>query len=367
MHILCSKTNLINAATLASRAVATRTTKPILSCFLLEAQDDIFKFFANDLELAIETNPIEANIIESGSVLIDAKMFTDIVRRLPEDEVIIKAQENMVTYIKSGKADFKIIGQDPNEFTRPPDIEKLEPHTLPTKEFRNMIRQTIFSISTAEEKPTLTGGLIEIEEGYIKLVTVDNFRVSLRKEEIMDSEQNVSAIVPGKTLNELSRILPDEGMLKIYFDEKHVLFEIEQGIIVSRLIEGEFLRYKQVMKQDHKTSFTIQQKTLLDALERSVLVSTELKKIPVSFDIQKDTLIITSTAESGNLHEEIEISTQGNTPLQISFNPKYFIDIVKAMDMEHIHLNFNTSLSPCIVEGESIDKYAYLILPIRTG
>ncbi|MCL1996142.1 MAG: DNA polymerase III subunit beta [Defluviitaleaceae bacterium] len=366
MHILCSQNKIIKAINIAARAISSRTTMPILECFLLEA-NEFFKISANDLELAVETNPVEANIIEKGAVAINAKMFGDIIRRLPEDEVIIKVEENFLTYIKSGKAEFKLMGQNSDDFPKLPDIEKINPYVLAARDMRNIIRQTIFSISTAEDKPSLTGGLIETEEGHIKLITVDNFRISLRKEEILEGEENLSVIIPGKTLHELSRILPDQGNLKIHFSEKNALFEIEEGKIVSRLIEGEFLRYKQVLKQEYKTSFTVNQQVFLQALERSMLISTETRKTPVSFNIEKDKLIITSQAEVGNLYEELEISVQGVTPLEISFNPKYLTDIVKVMDMEYIHLNFSTSLSPCIIEGESTDKYTYLILPVRTS
>jgi DNA polymerase-3 subunit beta len=366
MHITCSKDKLIAGATFAMRAVSSRTTLPILECLLIETINGAIKISGNDTELAIETTPIEVTVIEPGSIAIDAKMFFDIIRRLPEKEIIIK-QEGPLAYIKSGKAEFKINTQNPHEFPMLPDIEKLELYSLESATFKNMIRQTIFSLSTTEDKPALTGGLIEIENKNLTLVAVDSFRISLRKEALKDSGSDFSAIIPGKTLNELTKILPADGEVTIYFSEKHVLFEIEEAVIVSRLLEGEFLRYKQVFTAEHKVNVIANRQEVLDSLERSTIVANEMKKTPVAFTINENKLIIVSTSEAGNLYDEIDVATKGEIPLDISFNPRYLIEAIKAMDVDTISLNFNTNLSPCIITEEGDDNYKYLVLPLRTA
>lgn len=349
------------------RAVSSRTSLPILECLLLETiEGNNLRISGNDTEMAIETTSMPVNVIEAGSIAVDAKMFFDIIRRLPDKQLIIKT-EGTYTYIKSGKAEFKIISQNPDEFPLLPDIEKLEVYTLESALFKNMIRQMIFSISTTEDKPALTGGLFEIENKRLTLVGVDSFRVSVRTEDLDVSGSDFSAIVPGKTLNELTKILPNEGEISIYFSEKHVLFELEEAVIVSRLLEGEFLRYKQVLSQEHKVLVTANQKEMLDSLERSTIVANEMKKTPVAFKIEEGKLIITSKAEAGNLYDEIDVETSGDLPLEISFNPRYLIDAIKVMDVEKICFHFTTNLSPCIITKDVGDNYKYLVLPLRTG
>lgn len=363
MQIICLKENLVTNTNIVLKAISQRTTLPILECILLEVSD-IFKMTANNLEMAIETAPIEVDIVRPGRAAIDAKMFFDIIRRLPEDKVIIKVEDNDIVYITSGKAEFKIFGQDADDFPRLPDFEKLEKYTVGANAFRNMIRQTIFSISSLDDKPVYTGELMEIEEGVLNLVAVDNFRVSLRKETLSESGSNFMAIIPGRTMNELSKILPQEGDVSFYFTEKHVLFESEGCMLISRLIEGEFLKYKQVLSQDHTTSLDINAKELLSALERSTLISGDNRKTPVILKMSNNRLAMTSKAEMGNLYDELDIQMMGRD-LQISFNPKYLIDAIKVIESETITLGFNSELSPCIITEKGLGTYKYLVLPLR--
>ena len=363
MHIVCSKEKLIKNTNLALRAVSQRTTLPILECILLEA-NTLFKITGNDLEMAVETSPIEATIIEEGSTAINAKIFFDIIRKLPDEDIIIKVEKERTVYIKSGKVEFKIMAHSPDEFPTLPAIEKLKSYAVNSKNLKNMIRQTIFSVSNSDDKPQLTGGLLEIEDNNLTIVAVDSFRISLRKEELIEKGENLSVIVPGKTLNEVSKILPNDENINLYFDEKHIIFEMKEGFIVSRLLEGEFLRYKQVLEQEHSTSIFVNQKDILNSLERSTLITSDLKRNPVTLSIDKNKMIITSQAETGNLYDELEIQVQGK-PLEISFNPKYLIDAIKVIELETIKILFNTNKSPCIIMASGVDNYKYLVLPLR--
>lgn len=359
MHIVCSKEKLTENINLVLKAVSKKKLMPVLECILLKA-DGTLKMYSNDLEMAIETAPIEADILTEGSVALEAGMLSDIVKRLPEDNVIINVEDN-ITYIKSGRAEFKIIG-NPDEFPPLPQVEKLTKYTLSGEEFKNMIRQTIFSVAITDEKPVYTGELLEIEDNILNLVAVDNFRVSKRTIPI-ESEENFKVVVPGKTLEELSKILPKKD-INIYFSPKHVLFEMEQCILISRLLEGEFLQYKQVFNQDYGTVVYTTPGELLQALERSMIISTELKKTIVKINVETDKLSLTSTGYAGNLYDEIDIQMEGE-PLEIWFNPKYLTDVLKVIDLEEIVIYFNTNLSPCIISGKETEAYKYLILPIR--
>ena len=364
MQIICYKENLVNGANLVLKAISSRTTLPILECILLEATD-IFKMTSNNLEMAVETSPIEVeSIVEQGSIAINAKMFSDIIKRLPEDKVIIKVDHDRVVYIKSGKAEFKLFGMDTEEFPALPEVEKLESYCITANVFKNMIRQTIFSISSLEDKPVYTGELIEIEDGVLNLVAVDNFRVSLRKKKLSESGSDIMAIVPGKTMNELSKILSTDEEVSIYFSDKHIIFETAECTLISRTIEGEFLKYKQVLNQEYSTEVGVNTKEMLDALERSTLIATENKKTPIIIKITNGLLSITSKAEAGDLYDELNISMQGES-LEISFNPKFLIDAIKVIDSDYIKLGFNTQLSPCIISDDKDTSFKYLVLPLR--
>ncbi|MCL1935175.1 MAG: DNA polymerase III subunit beta [Defluviitaleaceae bacterium] len=363
MHIVCSKDKLIQATNIAIKAVSVRTTLEILECFLIEAEDKL-KIYSNDLEMTIETSEIEVTIIEKGKIAINAKMFFDIIRKLPENDIIIKVEENYNVYIKSGKVEFKIMGQNPLDFPEIVKLDKIEKYSVSSKIFKNMIRQTIFSISTTDDKPALTGFLLEIENGFLNLVTVDNFRISLRSEELVEINKDISVLVPSKTLNELSKLLNSDDNLDIYFSDKYILFELQEAIIISKLKEGEFIRYKQILEQNHTIKFLINKKEILESLERSLIVSNDTKKNPVSLKINDRKLTITSTAEIGNLYDEISIDNNGPS-LEISFNPKYLIEAIKSIDKEEIYMNFSASLSPCIITSDEEINYKYLVLPLR--
>lgn len=366
MHIICSKEDLMTNINITSKAVSIRSTLPILECILLTVNDDGFKMVSNDLELAIETSYIQAETIEKGTIALEAKMFSEIVRRLPDKEVIIKTDETNMTFIKSGKTEFKILGQSGDEFPHLPLVEKTEEYKISSNEFKNMIRQTIFSVSTMESKPTLTGELIEIENGSLNVVAVDSFRVSFRVSHIGTKNPDTSVIVPSKSLNELSKILPttEETEVSLYFTDKHVLFAMQGCTVVSRLLEGEFLKYKQIFTDDYTTIIYVSRQEILSSLERASLISKDNKKTPVRLKIEDDNLIITSNTETGTSYDEIGIEMDGIT-LEIAFNPKYLIEAIKAIDTEKISIQFTTPLSPCIIKGYESDLYKYLILPLR--
>ena len=362
MNIICSKEKLMHNINLVAQTASNRTTLPILECILLTA-NETFKLTANNGETAIETANIEANILEQGKIAINAKFFADVIRKLPEDEVIIKTDFSGSMLIKSGKVEFKIMGQNADDFPPIPDVELLSGESLEGELFRKMIKQTIFSISVSEDKPTFTGELVEIKNGKLVLVSVDNFRVSLRSENL-SVDGAYEAIIPGKTMKELARIIPANSDIIIYFAQKYVLIETTEFTITSRLLEGEFLKYNQVFDAEKKTSFTINKNEVLDALDRAGIIALDGKTVPSRLKIEKEKLIITSTAEIGNLYDEIEIALVGE-PLEISFNPKFLIEAIKAIEADNISMQFGTSLSPCIIMAENSENFKYLVLPLR--
>lgn len=366
MHFICSKDILLNSINTVSKAVSGRSTLPILECILLKATPSSLKMMANDLELGIESRLSDVNIIESGSIALEAKIFSEIIRRLPEDNVEISTDSENVTIIKCKNSEYKIIGQPGEEFPDLPEVEKNLEYTIAQADLKNMIRQTIFSISTDESKPTLTGELLEIIDHSFNIVAVDGYRVSFRKSLISNDNADVKVVIPGKTLNEINKILSAEtgDMVSLYFTDKHILFDLGDSTVVSRTIEGDFIKYDQIFSNDYNTVIRLDRKNIIMCLERASLLSRENKKNPIKVEIKNEKLIITSNTELGTAYEEMEIDMDG-AEMNIAFNPKYLIDCLKVIEDDEISMYFTSTLSPCIIKPINGDDYKYLVLPVR--
>ena len=364
MKLTCNRNSLLNAINIVSKAVSSRTTLPILECILLDAGED-FKLTANDLELGIETAPIEAEIDETGKVALEAKLFSEIIRKVNGENVKIEVNAKNEAVITSGTSEFKIIGQNGEEFPSVPTVSKSVYYSVKQSELKDMISQTMLSVSLDESQPVLTGELIEIKGSSMNIVAVDGYRISFRKSEITSSK-DASVIVPSKTLREITKILSseEEEMALIYVTDKHILFDLGGNMIVSRLIEGEYIKYSQTFTDEFKTRIVINKSDMVAALERASLISRDARKIPVKLDITKEKIVITSQADMGTAYEEVYAEVTGDA-LKIAFNPKYLIDALRAVDDEKVAVQFNSSLSPCIIKPEEGDSYKYLILPLR--
>ena len=367
MNIKCKKNILLTNINIVLKSVASRTTMPILECILLTADREGFRMISNDLELGIETANIDADIMEKGSVALDARMFSDIIKNMPDGDISITVDEKNVTIIENGKTKFKIMGQNGEDFPVLNTVEKEEKYSISSSLIKNMIRQTKFSVSSDESKPVLTGELIEIKEGYLNIVAIDGFRVSFRRTEISKDFKNAEVVVPAKALNEIIKILSDkeDSLVNLYFNENYILFELDSCIIVSRLLDGEFLKYEQIFTEDYNTKIEINRLSFLNSLERASLISKDNKKTPVKLEIKEDeSLVITSNTEFGTSYEEVSIDLEGEV-LSIAFNPRYLIEALKAIDDEKVLIQFITSLSPCIIKGIDNSDYKYLILPLK--
>ena len=373
MKLLCEKHLLQDALNLIGRVVSSRTTLPILECVLLTAEEgNGITLFANDMEMSINTAPIPADIEISGSVALNAKLFTEIIRKMPGDYVEIETNDKLVTICRCGQAKLEISGLPADEFPTIPE-EELEDaesrYKLKSTVLRDMIKQTIFSVSIDPSKAVLTGELLEIIDNNLRVVAVDMFRISYRSFTLLEDSANATAVVPAKALNELSRAISgdNEDDIEFYFTNKRVLFDTKSFTMSARLLEGEFIRYDRVFNQDFTTMVVINRMMLLGSLERSVLVATENRAISVTLDILDDALRVTSQSEKGQTFDEIPCETDG-TDMQIYFNPRYLIEALRVIDEENIVIKFNTSRSPCTIQSlaeDTLTEYKYLIVPLR--
>lgn len=365
MKLECSKKSLLNAINIVSKAVSTRSTLPILNCILLTGDREGFRLLASDRELSIETDNIESDLYEKGSVAIDAKMFADIIKALPTEMVTLTVDEKNVCHIKSGKSEFTINGQPAEQFPEVPVVNKRENIVLKSADIKNMIKQTIFSVATDESKPILTGELFKFDENCFNAVAIDGFRVSWRKT-VCEYDGYTEMVVPSKTLNELARLLSDDENEKatIYYSSSYILFEIKGCTIVSRLLDGEFLNYENLFVENSLVKLTANTHELLSAFERATIVSEDNKKTPVILTIKENNLNIKTTTDRGLVNEDVPITLDGEE-LVITFNARYIIDILKVVEEEYVTMNFNTNKSPCIVTGVTNHDYRYLVLPIN--
>ena len=272
MKLVCSKSNLLNGVQIVSKAVSNKTTMSILECIMVDATKGIITLTANDMDLGIETI-IEGQIVEKGSIALDAKIFLEIVRKLPDSDITIETDSSYKTTITCEKAKFNIIGKSGEDFSYLPVVEKQDSIILSQFTLKEVVRQTIFSISDNDNK-LMTGELFEINGDELKVVSLDGHRISIRKIQLKESYEPKKVVVPGKTLNEVSKILPGgaENDVTISFTPKHIVFEFEKTTVVSRLIEGEYFKIDQMLSSDYETKVKINKKEFLSCIDRATLL-----------------------------------------------------------------------------------------------
>lgn len=364
MKIICSKSNLAKGVNTVYKAVPSKTTMPILECILIDATNDIIRLTANDMELGIQTD-VEGEIIDRGMIAIDARIFSEIVRKLPDNDVVIETKENLQTMITCEKAKFDLSGKPGEEFSYLPIIEKDESIEISQFTLKEMIRQTIFSIADTESNKLMTGELFEIKNNVLRVISLDGHRISIRKMELKDGVGDKKLIVPGKTLIEVSKILSGEAesMVNISYTSNHIVFEFDNTVVVSRLIEGEYFKVDQMLSNDYETKVRINKKELLSSIDRATLLVKEGDKKPIIINIGDEVMELKIKSQIGSMDEEIYISKEGKD-LLIGFNPKFLIDALRVIDNEEVVLYLMNAKAPCFIKDDE-ESYIYLILPVN--
>ena len=364
MKIICNKSDLLKGVNIALKAVPVRTTLSILECIIIDANELDITLTSNDMELGIETK-VEGEIIEKGKIALEAKFLSEIVRKLPDSEVTIETDSNYVATISCEKAVFTISGKDADDFSYLPYIERNKSITMSQFSLKEIIRQTIFSIGDSESNKVMTGELFEISGDNLRVVSLDRYRVSIRNFKLKEASEDIKVIVPGKTLNEISKILSGdmEDEVNIFFANNHIVFEFSNTVVVSRLIEGEFFKINQMLTKDFTTKVDINKKELLDCIDRATLLVKEGNKKPVIFDIKDGDMNINIVSTFGKMNEDIDINKDGND-IKIGFDPKFLIDALRVIEDENISMFFMNAKAPCTIRDEE-GNYIYLILPVN--
>ena len=364
MKIICSKADLLKGVNIVMKAVPSKTTMTILECILIDASAGQIKFTANDMELGIETI-VEGRIESRGIVALEAKLFSEIIRKLPDNMVTIESDDKMNTKITCEKAKFSIMGREGDDFSNLPMIEKNDPVCISQFTLKEVIRQTIFSIAVNDTNKMMTGELFEIQDNELKVVSLDGHRIAIRKIELKDNYASRKMVVPGKTLTEISKILSGEteDIVKIYFTQNHIMFEFDQTIVVSRLIEGSYFRIDQMLTSDYETKISINRKEMLDCIDRATLLVKEGDKKPIIINIDDEVMELKINSQIGSMDESIDIEKEGKD-IRIGFNPKFLIDALRVIDDETIDIYYVNSKAPCFIKDEK-QTYIYLILPVN--
>lgn len=368
MKIICEKEKLLKGLLSVVKSVPNKTTMPILEGILIQTNNKELKLTSYDLEIGIECI-IAAFIEEEGATVVNAIMFSEIIKKLPNTDITITVNENNLLVIECEGSLYKLTTMNPNEFPELPKISvdnfiKIEQNTL-----KNMIRKTIFAVSTEENKPIFTGCLFEIKENKLNVVAVDGFRLAWKKVYLNSKVNDFSVVIPGKTLNEINKIILDAyEPIKIGISKNQALFEMENCKVVTRLLDGEFLNYYNVIPANWETRIRVNKNALQSCFERISLIATSSiekeKKYPVKVTVDIGKMIISCTNQTGDAKEEMYLTTEGKN-IEIGFNPKYLLDALKIIDDEEIFMDFGTNISPCIIRPVENEDYIYMILPIR--
>lgn len=367
MKFKCNQSVLTKALNIVSKAVTSRTTIPILKGILLEVSEEGFlKMSSSDLDITIEET-IEVEETESGSIVVQSKLFGDIIRKLPNADVTVSVENNNVE-IKCMNSQFSIIGLSADEFPSIKNMEEKEDAIVFNKQIlKEMIRKTSFAASVDESKGVITGILMELLHDGVNMVAIDGYRMAITRENMINKEEK-NVIISAKIMNEISKILSEaseeDENLKIILNDKRAIFVIGNIKVVLRLLDGEFIKYRDVLPKESKIKVRVNKGDLMESIERASLLSKEGKNNLIKLSIKDTIVTITSKSEEGNVREDVIVTKEGED-LDIGFNAKYVLDVLKSIEDEEIYMYFNTSITPCLVEPVEGNAFEYLILPVR--
>ena len=368
MKLVCEKEKILRGINSVINGVSSKTTMPILEGILLKTNDNELILTTYDLEIGIEYT-LEAKIIEQGNTVVNATMFSEIIRKLPSKEIKISINENRLLEIECEGSLYKLATMNPDEFPELPKINIDNSIEIEQTILKNMIRKTIFAVSTEENRPIFTGCLFEVTDNKLNVVAVDGYRLAIKSNVINEKANSFSSVIPGKTLNEVNKIISDSfDTIKIGISRNQALFEMENCKLVTRLLDGEFLKYSNAIPATWETRIKVNKGNIQDCFERISLFSASSiekeKKYPVKVNIELGKVTISCANQTGDAKEELYVETEGKE-LEIGFNPRFFLDALKAIDDEEVYLEFGTNRSPCIIKPVADGNYIYMILPIK--
>ena len=370
MELRIQKADLVAGISTVSRAVPSKTTMSILECIMIDAVDGDIKLIANDMELGIETI-IGGEIVTPGKIAVNAGIFSNIIRKLPDNEVKIVTDGEKIS-ITCENSEFHILGRSGEDFSYLPVVEKNSEIKLSQYTLKEMITRTIFSVSSNESSGMMTGELLEVKENDVRMVALDGHRISIRKVTLDEAYGNFKVIISGKTLLEISRILSGNTtkVCSIYFTGRHILFEFDSTRVVSRLIEGTYYNIDSMLSNSYMATVKVNRQKMLDCIDRATLLVREEDKKPIIVMIRDGSMELKINTSIGSMDEVIDIEKNGED-MDIGFNPKFVIDALRAVDDDEVTMYLVSPKAPCFIRNDIGEEkpegqeYCYLILPIN--
>ena len=364
MKFSCEKALLSSAVSVTSRAVAAKSSIPAMEGILIEASNTL-RLTGYNLETGIQAT-VPAEITESGSLVLSARLFGEIVRKMPDDVVVFSSNGYTVN-VKCGLSEFNILGTDPEEFPELPNVDQQNALIIGQPVLRSMISQTLFAVSDNESRPIHTGSLFEVDETGLTVVSVDGYRLALRHEEVAEKKgaDAFSFVVPGSALNEVEKICSGEETVTVTQGARHVMFQTGDTVLVCRRLEGDFLAYRNAIPRNNTVKVEVETRALLSSIDRVSLIISEKLKSPLRCVFGDGMVSITTKTAIGDAADQCVISGDGGG-LEIGFNNKYLMDALKAAPADKLRLEFNSGVAPCVIlpaQGE--ENFTYMVLPVR--
>lgn len=360
----CPKEILMENLLTVQKAVAMKSSVPQLECFYIEAKEDMITVIGNNLEISVKASfPAETEC--EGKILINAKNFFDMVRLMPAGNVRVSAGDDYTVEIKNNRTKYETIGMDTEAFPLNEDTDFSYSFKIPEKNLKELIKKTYFSVGNDDKNPVFKGALFEVKENNLKVVTTDTFRMSLINEEITNVCGEYSYIIPGKSLNDLLKIIGDgDDETEISFSEKNALIKLRNIEFCTRLIEGEFLNYAHFIPNESKIKVYVNTRTLCESLERCALIVTPDAREHVKMNVSDNKIDLLTVSRVGKIEDCIDAFKEGED-IEVGFNYKFVLDALKSIEEEQVTLNFTNSLSPCIIKCDNNDSFTYLVVPVR--
>lgn len=363
MKFTVNKSDITEAVSNIQRAVSTKTSIPALEGILLSATETGLELCAYDLELGI-TTVIPAFVMEPGKAVLSAKLFSDIVRRTPAETVTVSVDEKNMATLESGYSRFSIIGIPAEEFPELPKLSDSTQISLPGALLKSMIRQTLFAIAESDAKPIHQGSLFNLENGILDVVSVDGYRLAVRREPV-DFSEDLSFVVPGKTLSELLKLIKDsEEPVEISAGRRHILFKIDNYTVISSLLEGEFLNYKAAIPPESQTEVVLKTREAIDSVERVSLLITDRLKSPIRCLFDNNEVKLNCTTSMGRASDQLDVEMTGQS-VEIGFNNRYLLEALRNTECDEVKVQLGGPLSPMKVVPKEGDSFLFLVLPVR--
>lgn len=364
MNILCNKVELLEAVSNVQRAVSNKASLPALEGVLLRAQGSTLYLAGFDMELGITTT-IPAQVKEPGEIVLSARMFGDIVRKMPSETLSLQSDSKYNTVIKGDVTEFSIMGMSAADYPDIPSVEDGASVTLSQPVIKSMVRQTIFAVAAPNDpRPIYTGTLFEMKENELRLVSVDGYRLAMRTEP-MQNEETMSFVVPGKTLQEILKLLGDEEKpCSLIVGRRHIIFEIDGYAVISRLLDGEFMAYEKIISTDVSSTVTVNTRSFIDAVDRVSLVVNDRLKSPLVCEFRGDAISVSCTTPLGSANDTIPATIEGNDE-DMGFNSRFLLDALKNSETDEVKIQLGGALKPMNILPKEGNSFLFLVLPVR--